>query len=270
MLRSMSDSRPALFQAILDRPADDAPRFAYAGYCDAQGDPYGAFIRAQLARTQALRYGSDEDASRHGDEARRLEGEHRGPAWTNGVEKLVRLPTFIRGFVEHVIVAGDRYLSVADELYRRAPVRHLVLSEVGDRVIDIAQDPHLAQLTLLGLANTSGKRPIGDAGLAAIAASPHLRQVRVLDVSHQRISEHGLEALCMSRALPSLVYVNLVGNQFEDPREGYGTDWATGRIVADGVYLPPFGKELEARFGDLPWLHGPSRLRHFPPSDEEI
>jgi uncharacterized protein (TIGR02996 family) len=40
----MSDLRRALFQAVLDRPDDDAPRFTYAGYCDAQGDPYGASI----------------------------------------------------------------------------------------------------------------------------------------------------------------------------------------------------------------------------------
>jgi uncharacterized protein (TIGR02996 family) len=270
MLHAMSDSRAALFQAVLDRPAEDAPRFAYAAYCDAHGDPYGAFIRAQLARTDALRHGSEEDASRYGEEARLLEGQHRSPAWTNGVEALARLVTFVRGFVESVVVEGERYLDIADALYQRAPVRHLVLSEVGDRVIDIARDPHLAQLASLTLANTSGKRPIGDAGLAAIAASPHLRDLRTLEVARQKISRGGLEALCMSKSLPSLVYVNLVGNQFEDPREGYGTDWATGRIVPEGTYLSSFGRELEARYGDLPWLHAPSRLRHFPPLEDEL
>ena len=175
-----------------------------------------------------------------------------------------------RGFVDSVVIEGDRYLDVADELYQRAPVRHLVLSEVGERVIDIARDPHLVQLASLTLANTSGKRPIGDAGLAAITASPHLRELRKLEVAFQRISKAGVEVLCKSTSLPSLVDVNLTGNQFDDPQESYGEDWATGRIISEEIYLPPFGKELEAKYGDLPWLHGPSRLRNYPVSDEEL
>jgi uncharacterized protein (TIGR02996 family) len=266
----MSASRQALFQAVLDRPDDDAPRVRFAEFLDAQGDPYGAFIRAQLARTHALRFRSDEEASEFGDKASAIENEHRTPAWTNGIEKLVRLPTFIRGFVENVIVEAQQYLDRADEIYRLAPIRHLVLSEVGDLVTAIARDRHLEQVVSLALANSSGKRPIGDAGIAAIAASPHLRKLKKLEVSHQGITRAGLEALCASKMLTSLIDVNVVGNKFEDPREGYGTDWMTGRVVVEGAYLPPLGKELEAKYGELAWLHGPSRLRHYPPLDEEL
>jgi uncharacterized protein (TIGR02996 family) len=267
MLRGMSDSRQALFQAVLDRPGDDAPRLAYAGYCDAQGDPYGAFIRTQLARTQALRYGSDEDANRLRDEADQLRYKHETPAWTNGVEKLVRHPTFIRGFVDDVIMDARAYLEHADELYRLAPVRHLSLTSVGDLAQVLAQDPHLSQITWLRL---NDKPAIGDAGLAAIAGSPYVRELRVLEAGLQRITMAGLEALCASKQLPSLVYANLTGNKFEDPIAGYGTDWITGRIVLDSVYLSPFGKELEEKFGELAWLHAPLRLRHFPPEPEEF
>jgi uncharacterized protein (TIGR02996 family) len=267
MLRAMSSSREALFQAVLDRPADDAPRALFAALLDAQGDPYGAFIRAQLARTRALRSGTDEEAWRLYDEARRIEAEHRTAAWTNGVEKLVKHVQFIRGFVDRVIIDARRYVDHADELYRRAPIRHLVLTEVGDLMTAIARDPHLLQITWLTI---EGKPPIGDAGLAAIAASPHLRGLQVLGAVGQGIGMAGLEALCASKAVPSLVYVNLVGNRFEDPIEGYGTDWATGRIDLNGAYLPPFGRELEAKYGELPWLHAPSRLRHFPPPADEL
>lgn len=264
----MSDSRPALFQAVLDRPDEDAPRFAYAGYCDAQGDPYGEFIRAQLARTQALRHGSDEDASRAYDEAQKVRAQQKGTAaWSNGVEKLVKHLEFIRGFVDRVVIDARAYLEHTDELYRRAPIRQLVLTGVGDLAPTIAQDPRLSQIRWLSI---DGKPTIGDAGLAAIAASPHLRGLRVLEVSFQGLSMAGLEALCASKQLPSLVYTNVAGNGFEDPIEGYGTDWMTGRIVPDGVYLSPFGKELEKKYGELAWLHGPSRLRHFPPAPAEF
>jgi uncharacterized protein (TIGR02996 family) len=267
MLRAMSDSRHALFQAVLDRPADDAPRFAYAGYCDAQGDPYGAFIRAQLARTQALRYGSDEDANRLRDESDEIRYKHKTPAWTNGIEKLVTHPTFIRGFVDSVIMDARAYLEHADELYRLAPIRHLSLTGVGDLAQVLARDPHLSQITWLRF---NDKPTIGDAGLVAIASSPYVRGLRALEAASQNISMAGLEALCASKQLPALVYTNLTGNRFEDPTAGYGTDWMTGRIVPDSVYLSPFGKEVETKYGELAWLHAPLRLRHFPPAHEEL
>jgi uncharacterized protein (TIGR02996 family) len=266
----MSDSRQVLFQAVVDRPDDDAPRVRFAEFLDAQGDPYGAFIRAQLARTHALRHRSDEEAHRFGEEARTIENEHRTPAWTNGVEKLVRLPRFIRGFVEKIVVDAQQYLDRADEIYRVAPIRHLVLSEVGDLANAIARDPHLEQVVSLALGNSSGKRPIEDAGIAAIAASPHLRKLKSLEVSHQGITRAGLEALCASKTLPSLIHANVAGNKFEDPVEDVAADWATGRLVAESARLPPLGKELEAKYGELAWLHGPFQLRHYPLNDEEL
>jgi uncharacterized protein (TIGR02996 family) len=267
MLRGMSDSRQALFQAVLDRPGDDAPRFAYAGYCDAQGDPYGAFIRTQLARTQALRYGSDEDANQLREEANELRYRHRSPAWTNGIEKLVKHPTFIRGFVDRVFMDARTYFEHADELYELAPVRQLSLTGAGDFAQALAQNPHLSQITWLSL---SEKPTIGDAGLAAIAASPYLRGLRVLEAGLQAITMVGLEALCASKQLPALIYVNLTGNKFEDPIDSYSTDWMNGRIVQESVTPRTIGEELEEKYGELAWLHGPLRLRHFPPEPDEF
>jgi uncharacterized protein (TIGR02996 family) len=267
MLRAMSDSRQALFQAVLDRPADDAPRFAYAGYCDAQGDPYGAFIRAQLARTQALRHGSDEDANQLREQADQIRYKHKTPAWTNGVEKLVKHAEFIRGFVDRVIIDAQTFLEHADELYRLAPIRQLVVAGVGDLAKALAQEPHLSRITWLSI----GEKPtIGDAGLSAIAASPHVRRLRVLEASFQNISMGGLEALCASKQLQALVHANLVGNKFQDPTDSYGTDWMNGRIVQESVTPRPIGDELEKKYGELAWLHAPLRLRHFPPAPEEF
>lgn len=168
------------------------------------------------------------------------------------------------------MVDAGRYLSVANELFQRAPIRQLVLLEVGDLLGEVLRDRRLSQLVMLSLENTSRKRPIGDTGAAAIAASPHLSGLKVLGISRQDIGMPGLEALCASKPLLSLEYVNLWGNRVDDPIEGYGTDWATGAIVREGAYLSSLGRELEAKFGEIPWLHGPSRLRNFPPQVEEL
>lgn len=240
-----------------------------ADYLDREGDPRGTFIRTQLALTRALQSGSREDVSRYREAAKQLQLQH-GKSWTNGADALVTHCKFSRGFVEGVIVDARRYVDHADELFRAAPIRHLVLSEVGDLLGTILRDPHLAQVVSLSIGNTSRKHPIGDAGLIGVAASPHLRGLKVLDVSSQDIGMPGLEALCASKALPSLLDVNLVDNRFDNPVEQYGEDWATGSIVPESVHLPPLGRELEAKYGDLPWLHGPSRLRNFPPRMEEL
>jgi hypothetical protein len=69
MLRAMSDSRPALFQAVLDRPADDAARFARAGDCNAQGDPEGADPEGdEIDKTRDARTGQHAEHDDAGDD----------------------------------------------------------------------------------------------------------------------------------------------------------------------------------------------------------
>lgn len=269
MLPSMTDRRSALFQAILDQPGDDGPRHSYADDCVGAGDPYGLFIRAQLAQTHALRHGKNAEAEQHEDEARKIQASHPQAAadWTGDVEKLVTHAKLIRGFVDKVLVEARRYLDNASELHKRAPIRQLVLTDVGELAAEVAQHPLVANVAALSF---TGKLPIGDTGLAAIASSPHLRNLRVLEISRQQITKDGLDALCKSATLPSLAYVALAGNQFPDPRETYTNDWATRTIVAESIALPELGKQLEAKYGELPWLHAPSRLSNCPPSDEEV
>lgn len=258
-----------LYDAVVAEPSDDAPRLAMAAHFDRQGDPWGAFIRVQLALTKALQVGTREEAARYREETEQLARRY-GSHWTNGVTDLVDSCKFSRGFVEHVMVDANRYLSIANELFQRAPIRQLVLLEVGDLLGEVLRDRRLSQLVMLSLENTSRKRPIGDTGAAALAVSPNLSGLKMLGISRQDIGMPGLEALCASKTLLSLEYVNFWGNRVDDPIEGYGTDWATGVIVREGAYLSSLGRELEAKFGEIPWLHGPSRLRNFPPQVEEL
>jgi hypothetical protein len=44
-------------------------------------------------------------------------------------------------------------------------------------------------------------------------------------------------------------------------------DW---RLVKDGISLRAFGRELEAKYGEQAWLHGPSLLPLFPPSERDF
>ena len=266
----MTDAqRTQLYNAVVAAPHDDAPRLAMADYLDRQGDPWGAFIRTQLALTRALQRGATDEATRHREEADKLRRQH-GKQWMNGVDELVDFCTFSRGFVEEVSVEARQYIAHADELFRRAPIRHLTLSDVGDQLTTILQNPRIAQLVSFYVGNRSRGPAIGDAGLKAIAACPNLGGLKVLEVRKQDIGMAGLEALCASKLLPSLVYVNLWGNRVDNPQEGYGTDWVTGEVDRNGAYLSELGRALEAKYGDLAWLHAPSRLVNYPPRMEEL
>jgi uncharacterized protein (TIGR02996 family) len=269
--RVLDTEHKRLYSAVIAAPADDGPRLAMADHLDRQGDPWGGFIRVQLALTRALRAGLEKEVEHLREEAKQLQRRHDdGKAWKNSVDALVRHCEFIRGFVEVLLIDATKYLVCADELFHRAPIRHLVLNDAGNLMDQILQNRHLSQLVSLSIGNSSRKEPIGDSGLLVLAQAPNLRGLRMLDVSFQGIGMPGLEALCMSKNLPSLIYVNLVGNHFDDPREDVATDWATGTALPESIRMPAFGKELEAKYGDLAWLHGPSRLRHFPPDRHEL
>jgi uncharacterized protein (TIGR02996 family) len=269
-VRVLDTELKRLYDAVLTAPHDDAPRFAMADHLDQIGDPWGAFIRAQLAVTRALRTGTQEVAHFKSEAQRLRQRNANGKAWKNGIDVLAEHSEFNRGFVEHVMIGAQRYLEHVDELFQRAPIRFLILVDVDDRLAAVLEDHHLEQVVFLSICNQSSKQRIGDAGLAAIAASPHLGHLKELHVSQQDIGMPGLEALCASQRLPSLIYVEFVGNRVPEPAEEFSEDWASGRIVAESIRLPPIGKELEAKYGSVPWLHGPSRLRNFPPKMEEL
>ena len=52
----MTDDR-ALLGAVLEAPADEAPRLVYADWLEERGDPRGAFLRAEAAASRLPRDG---------------------------------------------------------------------------------------------------------------------------------------------------------------------------------------------------------------------
>jgi uncharacterized protein (TIGR02996 family) len=269
----MEGTRQRLFQAIIEDADAEAPRLAMADWLEAQDDVHmrveGRFIRTQIALSHARQTGTAREVAGLTEASGALL-KHYHAEWTRGVEALASQPLFSRGFVEHVTMDARRFLESASELYRLAPIRHIALTNARDVIGRLAESPHLARLVSLQFWDQQRSSPIGDAGLATLVASPHLRRLRGLDVSFNDIGEAGLEALAASPHLPSLVYVNLAGNRVADPVEEYGVDGMTGELVHNSTYLPPRGQALEAAHGDKAWLHAPSRLRNYPPQFNDL
>jgi uncharacterized protein (TIGR02996 family) len=193
----------AFLQAILEQPDDDAPRLVYADWLDEHGDAGRAeFIRVQieLARGAANARTRDRLAKRE----RRLLLEHES-RWAAPLHGLVRRAHFVRGFPQRVTLPAEWFLKRAADLFRRVPVRHLILTEVGDHLSRLAESRHL------GRAPTLEFRTLAGQDVSMLVRSTHLRRVTGLILRYAYPEDDGATALAGAPALSSLTALDLYG-----------------------------------------------------------
>jgi uncharacterized protein (TIGR02996 family) len=264
------DTRP-LYQQILAAPRDDEPRLAYAAAV-ARADPGRAeFIRLQIAESLRGRGQPEPDyaaGDRFDDRSFRLMTD-RGNEWARGIRTLVTGWTYLRGFIGGVKIDAARFLAIAPQLYRLAPIEHLHLTGVGPVAAELFASPFLQPVQSLAIPGWWERNPqtnyveweqVGDAEAALIAGSPHLGRLEWLDLTNNLIGAAGLDALAASANLPSLGYLGFSGNQTEDPTPRHADEY-------DGYTLE--GVELERRYGHKDWLDPRSRA-HWPPGRDEV
>ena len=231
----------ALEAAVCAAPTDDPPREAYADAVEATDRARAQYIRWELQLARWRRSGpmSDERTSMS-TRAFTLQDRHRA-RWEASVRQLVDGCGFYRGFVEYVRVDAARFLDIAPELYRRAPILHLDLTDARPVLGALFASPHLARIVSLGLLRSH----LDDADCAVIAASDQLGRLTWLDLALNDVGLPGVELLAASDRLPRLGYVSLLGNPLDDPtpRHADGYD-ATSRLALEWM----------ARYGHRDWL----------------
>ena len=273
---------PELRRMVIDRPDDDAPRHAYAAWLLAQAHPFartlGAFVTAQLRVAEAFRLDprADVDGLRcwRGDRTFVSTPEFRAgdalrPWFVDELASLIApglvgWPQIYRGFVERVAMRAGRFLELADELFRLAPIRHLVLICVPEVVDQLAASPHLARIRSLSLPRHSGADELSDAALGRLLASPHLGQLAHLRLVHQHaLTPRAYQQIAISKTLPELSHIEI----FAPLRTGApdpATDDPLGRSERMIAYDTPIRAilpkawigELERAVGYVPCVHG--------------
>jgi uncharacterized protein (TIGR02996 family) len=261
--------REQLVQAVIADPDADAPRQAFAAWGVQHGDLQAELTRIQLAEAHERRVGTTTDANRLFADAQALIEQH-GAVWAREVLAIASHPRFFRGFVEAVVLDVPTFLNRATELYSIAPIRSVVFVDAGPHIDALAASPHLARLVSMEFYNRSQSAPLGDAGLRALVQSPHLGKLTLLQLAWNEITRDAVEALAASKMAPSLRDVALGNNPVGKVVEQYAEDPFSFEIVRNSISLPPLGRELEAKYGPLPWLHGPSLFRMFPPTLHDI
>lgn len=263
--------RDDLVRAVIESPWSIDARVAFAGWGVENHDPQGELTWLQLSEARERRSGTYQAAARAATAASALIKQHYA-AWVRDVLRVANSPWFARGFVESVSVDAPTFLERADELFALAPIRDIQLVDAAADIEAIAASPHLARLGSLHFYNRSGASALGDAGLRTLLASPYLSRISLLYLSGNQITSVGVEALASQwQKMPNLIDVGLGNNPVENPKESTPTDPTTLDMVHTDITLPPFGEQLEATYGTLPWLHGPSRfLNHYPPSINDV
>lgn len=233
-----------LLQRVLERPDDDAPRLAFADYASQQGDPRGEFIRAEVGLAR-MDKDTDPNYARLADTSDALADEY-GPVFAGPIAGMVDKYYFDRGFVELVELPARRFLETAEQLFSRAPIRHLNLKGGKSLIPELFSSPSLQRIRSLSIRNWR----LTDRDIEVLASSPYLKELRWLSLADNMVGLPGVEALAVSQNLPSLQYVVFSGNPV-NPSERYGND--QGFIVES--WMEAEGVLLEEKYGSIRWLH---------------
>jgi uncharacterized protein (TIGR02996 family) len=220
----------AFLQAIIENPDDDTSRLVYADWLDEQGQPDRAeFIRLQVRLSGGAVRGADRLRRRE----RKLLLAHE-KEWAAPLHGMVRRAGFRRGFPERVTLTGEDFLAHAGTLFRLAPVRHLIFTEVGNLLPRVMDSPHLARVRVLDSRTFAGQKVrtlvrsphlgglqglvlrfagLDDGDAAALAAAPKLAGLKLLDLYGSNIGAAGAMMLAGSVHLGELTDLVLGDNQ---------------------------------------------------------
>jgi uncharacterized protein (TIGR02996 family) len=230
--RALTPEDHDFIRQVLARPEDDAPRLAYAGWLEQQGDRDRAeFIRCQVeAARLAPEDGRRGQVAARADEllqARRAEWEALPPE----LEGVARVGSFQRGFPAWARCGiNDFPQDIAPHLPRLwqvAPVTQLEFYDLNAATWDVdfneswlpvenyealASLPQLAHVRSLSVAECA----IRAKHLKPLLASPHLTTLRELHLSGNRLGDAGARVVAESPRAAGLTVLDLsesgVGN----------------------------------------------------------
>jgi uncharacterized protein (TIGR02996 family) len=228
--------------AIAAHPDEDAPRLIYADWLEEQGESDRAdFIRVQCELAQL----PETEHRRAGLEMRQNQLLQRHcKAWL-GVLPVqppwrLRNGTFYeyeRGFLTALCVRAQDFLDHAPTLFAAAPLlRHVRFKNLQDRIVKVLYSGYLHRLTAIDLSYENlfdtdtdwlwqfqgdlhglrdlyltGNRLTNDA-VAYLSQTNVFRNLEVLDLSYNRVGDHGALALAASTTFPRLQLLRLDRN----------------------------------------------------------
>ncbi|MFO0596531.1 MAG: TIGR02996 domain-containing protein [Myxococcaceae bacterium] len=161
-----------LFSAVLARPTDDDPRLVFADAIGATDPECAEFILAQIEQRRLERLGQKPSPERA--DLIRAHLLRFADVWSNGLSSEVDAFHFSGGFVERIELSAAQLAARAEIVFARAPIRHVVLTQVESSLPEALARPELQRIEVLELR--------GKGGTMALALAAPLANLRVLDL----------------------------------------------------------------------------------------
>jgi hypothetical protein len=238
-----------LLTAVTSKVGDDALRLAFAAHIRDSEPDRARFIEQQIEAAKSRRARRGYVHMSNDPLLRKHE-----PEWTRLIAKYARRWTFDRGFVAKIVIEPHLFLEYGDWLLLNYPIQMVELGEAEDGTFpaaELADSPLLGRLEALVIRSVA----LTEAEIERIGASPHLAGLLHLDLDRQRIDADIYNRLAASPNVRKLLTLSLEdggpGQRYADT----GRDDMQGRAVHAWTDLSSKGKELEQKYGYLPWLH---------------
>ncbi len=218
----MSAMREDLLRAILDDPEALEPRLVMADWLMERGDPRGDFISSQCALLGSLSRRRRVELKAHVAELL----ADRGSEWAAAAalvgardlqprdrEDNDNKPWRFRGgFIDYLVADCKALIEHGESLWQADPVPRLkVQGATGKAMAALAEAPFLARVRYLTI-----RGRIGDRGAAALAKSPHLGNLRRLNLLDTGIGDKGAISLAGAETLSPTDMLCLTGNDIGD------------------------------------------------------
>ena len=196
--------------AIIAAPEDDIPRLALAHHLAEQVPDLSQLIQLQVGRVNRQRARGWHDTTRMTTAERRLI-RRSGTMWWRGIARYIEPTwrgtpawTFFRGFVAQVRIEPEMFIEFGGELLAESPIRHVDFTPVsGDDLERLLEAPELERLDSVAFASCG----LDDRDVIAIAACSRLSHCLHLDLRGNSVGAPGFEALAGSPHLRQLIVV---------------------------------------------------------------
>jgi uncharacterized protein (TIGR02996 family) len=202
------DEAPFL-RSILAAYGEDGPRLLYADYLEDSPEPADQ-ARAEFIRLQLALGAISEDHPRRRELTTRQNNllmRYHGP-WTAHLAGLAAGFQFRRGLLDSVSVDAGSFIARGEELFRRASIRRVKLSDTLRHLGALSHCPHLGRVRELDLCGND----LGNGGLNLLLRSRHLLNVERLDLSHNGLDGAAPRILAEAGTIPRLRDLGLSGN----------------------------------------------------------
>lgn len=238
-----------LLTAVTSNAQDDAARLAFAAHIRNSEPDRAHFIADQIQRAKMRR------AQRgyvHVAEHPLL--RTHGAEWSRMIAKYVRHWVFDRGFVAKVEMEPYLFLEYGEWLMLNYPIQMVELGKPESGTFpaaDLADSRLLTKLEALVIRDVQ----LENADIERLVTSPHLERTQYLIVSNRNVDPRIYDAVAVSPHLRGILALSLEDNGPGQRYADTGRDDMQGRAVHAWTDLSSKGKELEQRYGYLPWLH---------------